>query len=77
MQKEGIVDINSLIREIESLNNIQVEITDDYLRVKGNTYSVRGKLKLLGFQWNPKTREWYCSTAEELIGTERFNRGER
>ena len=56
--------INALITEVKGLNNnIQVEITDDYLRVMGNTYSVRGKLKLLGFRWNPKTREWYYSTA--------------
>lgn len=55
-----MVNINSLIKEIESLNNrIHVEIIDNYLRVKGDTYSVKSKLKLLGLQWNPKKREWY------------------
>ena len=55
-----MVSINSLIKKVESLNNhIHVEIIDNYLRVKGDTYSVKGTLKLLGFQWNPKKREWY------------------
>lgn len=54
------MSIDSLIKQVESLNNnIRVERTDEYLSVKGNTYYVRGKLKLLGFQWNPSKREWY------------------
>ncbi len=54
------MSIDSLIKQVESLNNnIRVERTDEYLSVKGNTYYVRGKLKLLGFQWNPNKREWY------------------
>lgn len=54
------MSIDSLIKQVESLNNnIHVERTDEYLSVKGNTYYVRGKLKLLGFQWNPNKREWY------------------
>ena len=56
------MSIDSLIKQVESLNNnIRVERTDEYLSVKGNTYYVRGKLKLLGFQWNPNKREWYYS----------------
>jgi hypothetical protein len=52
--------INSLVKEVESLDaNIQVKIIDGYLRVSGNTYPVKGKLKLLGFQWDSKQREWY------------------
>ena len=52
--------INSLIKEIENLNNrIHIKITDNYVRVSGDTFFVKGKLKLLGFQWNPKSREWY------------------
>lgn len=54
------MNINSLIHKVENLNNhIRVERIDEYLRVKGNTYHVRAKLKMLGFQWNPKQREWY------------------
>ena len=54
--------INSVIKEVEGLNNrIHVKITDDYVRVSGDTFFVKGKLKLLGFQWNPKNREWYYS----------------
>ena len=54
--------INSVIKEVEGLNNgIHVKITDDYVRVSGDTFFVRGKLKLLGFRWNPKNREWYYS----------------
>ncbi|MDE0085264.1 MAG: hypothetical protein OXU23_06100 [Candidatus Poribacteria bacterium] len=52
--------IDSLVKHVESLNDsIRVERTDEYLSVKGNTYYVRGKLKLLGFRWNPNKREWY------------------
>lgn len=54
--------IDLLIKEVESLNsNVCIEITDDYIRLTGNTYKVKGKLKLLGFQWNPNKREWYYS----------------
>ena len=54
------MSIDSLIKHVESFNdNIRVERTDEYLSVKGNTYYVRGKLKLLGFRWNPNKREWY------------------
>ena len=54
------MSISSLIEAVEGLgHHIHVEIIDDYVRVKGNTYHVRGKLKLLGFQWNPNKREWY------------------
>lgn len=54
--------IDLLIKGVESLNsNVCIEIMDNYIRLKGNTYKVRGKLKLLGFQWNPNKREWYYS----------------
>ena len=54
--------IHSVIKEVERLNNgIHVKITDDYVRVSGDTFFVKGKLKLLGFRWNPKNREWYYS----------------
>ncbi|MCY3722648.1 hypothetical protein F4X88_15430 [Candidatus Poribacteria bacterium] len=54
------MSIDSLIKHVESLNNnIRVERTGEYLSVKGNTYYVRGKLKLLGFRWNRNKREWY------------------
>ena len=60
--------IDLLIKEVESLNsNVCIEIMDNYIRLKGNTYKVRGKLKLLGFQWNPNKREWYYSV--KGIGT--------
>ena len=52
--------IDSLVKEVESLNqNICVEVTDGEIRVGGKTYSVRYKLKALGFQWNPESKEWY------------------
>lgn len=54
------MNIDSLVKQVESLNdNICVERTGEYLSVKGNTYYVRGKLKLLGFRWNRNKREWY------------------
>lgn len=60
-----MVSINSLVKEVESLGvNIRAEIVEDSLRVSGNTYPVRGELKLLGFQWDPKQREWYYHAKE-------------
>ena len=54
--------INSVIEEVEGLGDgIRVEITDGYIRVSGDAFFVKGKLKLLGFRWNPKNREWYYS----------------
>ena len=52
--------INSLVKAVEDLgSHIHVEVIDGVIRVRGNVYAVRGNLKLLGFQWNPKAREWY------------------
>lgn len=54
--------IDSLIKIVKKLgSNIHVEVSDGVIRVQGNAYRVRGNLKLLGFQWNPKAREWYYS----------------
>ena len=59
------MSIVSLIKELETLSNhIHIEIFDNHIIVKGKTYEVRGKLKLLGFQWNPNKREWYYSAKE-------------
>ena len=59
------MNINSLIEEVKSLNNnIRVEKIEGYLRVKGDTYHARGRLKMLGFQWNPQVREWYYFMTE-------------
>ena len=52
------MSIASLIKEVENLG-VSIEILENYVRVNGDTYKVRGKLKLLGFQWNPNKREWY------------------
>lgn len=55
-----MLTINSLVKEVEGLgDNIRVKRVDSGLRVSGNTYPVKGKLKLLGFQWDPRRREWY------------------
>ena len=52
--------INSLVKAVEDFgSDIHVEVLNGAIRVRGNAYQVKGKLKLLGFQWNPKAREWY------------------
>ena len=52
--------INTLVKTVENLSkHIHVEVIDGIVRIGGITYPVRGKLKLLGFRWNPKAREWY------------------
>ena len=64
--------INSLIQAVKRLNNrIHVKITDNYVSVSGDTFYVKGQLKLLGFRWNPKSREWYYSVkADDPEGQE-------
>ena len=60
-----MVTIESLIKEVENLgSNIRAEIIDGGLRVSGNTYPVKGRLKFLGFQWDPRRREWYYDAQE-------------
>ena len=57
--------INSLVKTVENLSShIHVEVIDGEVRVRGITYPVKGKLKLLGFRWDRKNREWYYSTQE-------------
>ena len=59
------MSIDSLIKQVKRLDyNLCVEMKGNYVSVKGKTYKVRGKLKLLGFQWNPNKREWYYLTKE-------------
>lgn len=54
---------NSLLKAVENLSShVQVEMINGEVRVSGRTYLVKGKLKLLGFQWNPQAREWYYPT---------------
>ncbi|MYC76569.1 hypothetical protein F4X10_12465 [Candidatus Poribacteria bacterium] len=64
--------INTLVKTVENLSRqIHVEIMDDVVRVGGITYPVRGKLKLLGFQWDQRRREWYYLMPEaDLDGNE-------
>lgn len=57
------MSIASLIKEVENLG-VRIEILENYVRVDGDTYKVRGKLKMLGFQWNPNKREWYYSAKD-------------
>ena len=68
--------ISSLVKTVENLSShIHVEVIDGEVRVRGSTYPVKGKLKLLGFRWNPKAREWYYSTKESSLdrhGSEPF-----
>lgn len=60
--------INSLIKAVEDLgSDIHVEVLNGAIRARGSTYPVKGKLKLLGFQWNPKAREWYYLTKEREL----------
>ncbi len=57
--------INSLIKAVEDLSSdIHVEVQNDVVRVRGSTYLMRGPLKLLGFRWDRKNREWYYSMPE-------------
>ena len=57
--------LTSLIKEVENLNKrIHVKIIDNYVSVSGDTFLVKGKLKLLGFRWNPKSREWFTLLKE-------------
>lgn len=70
------MSIDLLVKHVKSLNrNVCVEGTKNYVGMKGKTYNVRGKLKLLGFQWNPNKREWYYSAKE--INLNRNESGER
>ena len=52
--------INTLVKTVENLSRqIHVEVRDGVVRVGGMTYRVRGQLKLLGFRWDQRKREWY------------------
>ena len=65
--------IRSLVKAVENLSSrIHVEVLDGEVRVGGSTYSVKGKLKLLGFRWDPTKREWYYPTKESSLGEKEF-----
>lgn len=65
--------IISLVKAVENLSSrIHIEVLDGEVRVGGSTYSVKGKLKLLGFQWDPKKREWYYPTQEPSLDVQEF-----
>ena len=73
LQGEVTVTISSLVKAVENFSSrIHVEVLYGEVRVGGSTYSVKGKLKLLGFQWDPKKREWYYPTQESGLGAHEF-----
>ena len=52
--------IESLAEEVKNLSgDIHVEEIDGEVRVSGKTYPVRDRLKVLGFQWESESKEWY------------------
>ena len=52
--------LDSLIKKVKSLKRgIHVEVAGGEIRVGGKSYSVRDKLKALGFQWDPENKQWY------------------
>ncbi len=68
------VTINTLVKTVENLSRqIHVEVIDGIVRVGGITYPVRGKLKLLGFQWDQRRREWYYLMSETDLEENRTN----
>ena len=65
--------ISSLVKAVENLSShIHVEVLNGEVRVGGSTYSVKGKLKLLGFRWDPKKREWYYPTQASSLDAREF-----
>ena len=65
--------ISSLVKAVENLSShIHVEVVNGEVRVGGNTYPVKGKLKFLGFRWDPKKREWYYPTEESSLDSHEF-----
>ena len=65
--------ISSLVKAVENLgSHIRVEVLNGEVRVRGSTYPVKGKLKLLGFRWDPKKREWYYPTEEPSLDVQEF-----
>ena len=65
--------IRSLVKAVENLSSrIHVEVLDGEVRVGGSTYSVKGKLKLLGFRWDPTKREWYYPTQASGLDAHEF-----
>ena len=60
--------VNSLVKAVENLSSqIQVEVINGEVRIRGRTYLVKGQLKLLGFRWNPQAREWYYPTTASSV----------
>ena len=65
--------INSLVKAVEDLgSHIHVEVIDGVIRVRGNAYAVRGNLKLLGFRWDQRRREWYYLMEETDLDDHEF-----
>ena len=65
--------ISSLVKIVENLSShIHVEVLNGEVRVGDSTYPVKGKLKLLGFRWDPKKREWYYPTKESGLDENGF-----
>ena len=65
--------INTLVKTVENLSrHIHVETIDGVVRVGGMTYPVRGKLKLLGFRWDQRRREWYYLMEETDLDDHEF-----
>ena len=52
------VEIQEIFTKIKHFPGLEIEVCGTWLWVSGNTYTVKGELKNLGFQWASKKKMW-------------------
>lgn len=63
--KETVLEeeLKSVLNEVVKLKaDITIELIGSWIWIQGNAYSIKDKLKELGFKWASKKKMWYWGT---------------
>ena len=67
---ENEMELKKVLNEVIKIKaDILIELIGTWIWVSGNTYSVKGKLRELGFKWASKKHMWYWGESEHRCTT--------
>lgn len=58
-QSENVNTFMNIINELIKYENITIDIVGSWLWIDGNTYTIKDKLKSIGFKWSKNKKKWY------------------
>lgn len=67
---ENEMELKKVLNEVIKIKaDILIELVGKWIWISGNTYSVKSRLKELGFKWASKKQMWYWGESEHRCTT--------